>query len=376
MVKRESAWRQERPAVEEVIAKPLHRVPSMAEIAAIKPNGFRIASLFAGAGGSSLGYRMTGFKVLWASEFIAAAREVYEANAAPGTIVDGRDIREVDPNDVMGALRLAPGDLDVLDGSPPCSSFSTSGRREKGWNKVKKYSDKEQRTDDLFFEYVRFVRVLMPKVFVAENVSGLIKGAAKGYFLEILAALKSCGYAVEARLLDAQWLGVPQARQRVIFVGVREDLCKLGFAPTFPSPFPWRYSVREALGGLSAPIEPETDVSAFAIGKEAGRLSPGEQSTKFFSLVRADWAAPSPTITATGSNLSAASVIYPDGTRKFSIAELKRLCGFPDDFALSGTYGQQYERLGRAVPPVMMAAIAATIYRCVLFPARDLAKIL
>ena len=96
----------------------------MKEIARIKPNGLGLISTFAGCGGSSLGYRMAGFKVLWASEFIEAARVVYEANAAKGTIVDGRDIREVDPLEVLKAIGLKVGELDLLDGSPPCASFS------------------------------------------------------------------------------------------------------------------------------------------------------------------------------------------------------------------------------------------------------------
>ena len=377
-------------------SKPPYRVPSMTEIARIKPNGLKVISTFAGCGGSSLGYRMAGFKVLWASEFIDAARKVYEDNAAPGTIVDGRDIRLVDPLEVLRALGLKPGELDVLDGSPPCSSFSTAGKREEHWGKSKKYSDKEQRTDDLFFEYVRFIKAIKPRAFVAENVSGLVKGTAKGYFLEILAAMKACGYRVEARLLDAQWLGVPQARQRIIFQGVREDVDAV---PTFPAPFAYRYSVRDAIGDVGRIIggnyanfalrgsvipadmpspaitagvhgggphqfyvEPETDISKQAIGREYDKLNPGQASEKYFSLVRADAAEPCPTVTAAGGqNSGIACVVHPTEKRKFSIAELKRICGFPDDFALSGTYAQQWERLGRAVPPLMMKAIAATL---------------
>ncbi len=430
--------------------KPPYRVPPMAEIAAVRPNGLKVISTFAGCGGSSLGYRMAGFKVVWASEFVDAARKVYEENAAPGTIVDGRDIREVDPLDVLRLLKMKPGELDVLDGSPPCASFSTAGKREQHWGEEKKYSDKVQRTDDLFFEYVRFLKAMQPRAFVAENVSGLVKGTAKGYFLQILAAMKACGYRVEARLLDAQWLGVPQARQRIIFQGVRADL---DIEPSFPAPLPYRYSVRDALpwigrtsfstGGqkqardpdlgpddpahsitagaknathhlvedvrivpgdrgnrrrresgkahaLDEPltavmadggrntnraqfmvhVEAETDISRFAIGRESDRLSPGQQSDKYFSLVRAPLDGPSPTVTAAGggheSGNSIASVIHPTEKRKFSIAELKRICAFPDDFALSGSYAQQWERLGRAVPPLMMFAIAKEVSAALL----------
>src|SRR5262249_48769124 len=143
------------------------------------------------------------------------------------------------------------GEIDVLEGSPPCASFSTAGKRDKGWGRVRPYSDTRQRTDDLFFEFARLVAGLRPKVFVAENVSGLVKGVAKGYFLQVLPALKAAGggYRVTAKLLDAQWLGVPQARQRLFFVGVRADL---GLEPAFPAPLPYRYSIRDALPWVRA----------------------------------------------------------------------------------------------------------------------------
>lgn len=371
--------------------KPPYRVPSMTEISALPWNSFSVASTFSGCGGSSLGYRMAGFRVRWASEFIEAARDTYRANAAPYTTVDPRDIRQVKASDILDAIGMKPGELDLFDGSPPCASFSTSGKREAGWGRVKKYSDTEQRTDDLFFEYARLIQGLKPKTFVAENVSGLVKGTAKGYFLEILKTLKR-GYRVEAKLLDAQWLGVPQARQRLIFVGVREDLC---LSPAFPKPLPFRYSIQEAIPWITrvvhdtsgdrsvgdvtnrpAPtitvgvnsvnsnhfkVEAETDISRFAIGEEWDKLKPGEQSDRFFQLVKPPLDGPCPTITASGGSGSIAGVVHPTEKRKFTIPELRRICGFPDDFVLTGTYQQQWERLGRAVPPVMMMHIAAAV---------------
>lgn len=370
----------------------------MAEIREIEPNGFNVVSTFAGGGGSSTGYRMAGFKILLASEFVEAARETYRANAAPHTKIDPRDIRQVAGADILTKIGLGVGELDVFDGSPPCASFSTAGKREKGWGEVSSYSDTKQRKDDLFFEYARLIDEMRPKVFVAENVSGLVKGTAKGYFLEILAALKAAGdgYRVRAKLLDAQWLGVPQARQRLIFIGVREDL---GREPVFPKPWRFRYSIRDALpwvrsvgsirgtGGFgrslvtpgSEPcptimagggngmnmsqfgVEAEADISRFAIGREWDRIGPVGQSDKYFQLVRPDPLQPCPTITAAGGTGSIASVRHPTEKRKFSIAELKRLCGFPDDFILNGSYAEKWERLGRAVPPLMMKTIAETV---------------
>lgn len=339
------------------MTKPPYRVPSMKEIEALPWNGFSIVSTFSGCGGSCLGFEMAGYKVLWASEFIPAAQDVYRLNH-PKTILDTRDIRKVRPEDILAAIGKRPGELDVFEGSPPCASFSTAGKREAGWGKVKTYSDSKQRTDDLFFEYARILKGLRPKVFIAENVSGLIKGTAKGYFLEILAALKACGYRVKAKVLDASWLGVPQARQRLIFVGVRDDL---GLEPAFPKPMAFQYTVRDALLGVSTRIEPESDISRFAIAEDWERLGRGEER-RYPSSARPNVEKPCPTITCTGGiHTSAASVYHPTEKRKFSIAELKRICAFPDDFQLVGTYAQQWERLGRAVPPVMMAAIAKTI---------------
>jgi len=372
--------------------KPPYRVPLLEETRALEEaDGDArpvVISTFSGCGGSCLGYRMAGYRVAWASEFIPAAAETYRVNASPRSILDTRDIRKVQPEEILSAVSLRRGEVDLFDGSPPCASFSTAGKREKGWGKVKAYSDSEQRTDDLFFEYVRLLRGLQPRAFIAENVSGLVKGKAKGYFLEILRELKSCGYRVEAKLLDASWLGVPQSRVRLIFQGVREDL---GAAPVWPKPLSYRYSVGDALpwvrsitgrtGPRFARVESEIDrpmnailvsdpeqtrykvesdawMTRHATGREWEKLKAGGWSEKYFQLVRPSLESPAPTVTAAGGNAGLASVTHPTECRKFSIAELRRICGFPDDFILTGSYQQQWERLGRAVPPPVSAAVA------------------
>jgi len=401
----------------------------MPEIAALPWNGHTVISTFSGCGGSSLGYRMAGFKVVWANEFVPIAQASYIANSAPETILDKRDIKTITVSDILAATGLAVGALDLLDGSPPCQAFSTAGKRERGWGEEKRYAHgATQKNEDLFVEYIRLVRGLQPKVFVAENVSGLIKGVAKGYFKEILAALKACGYVVEVKLLDAQWLGVPQVRQRVIFMGVRTDVQR---PPAFPRPLPYRYSVRDALPWIGASegerqtthdenrqssqehlTLPPSRLKAGAYGVHEIQLekpcptvtcaSPGNDLTLVIeerhrigtehanaqrrSSVIHDTGGsvqqfditnrPCPTITIGdyGANSSHYLIAgdggketrvgrQPDGIvrRKFTIAELKRICGFPDDFILKGSYAQQWERLGNAVPPVMMFHIARTI---------------
>jgi DNA (cytosine-5)-methyltransferase 1 len=353
--------------------KPPYRVPLMSEIREIPWNGFTVASTFSGAGGSCTGYRMAGFKVVWANEFVPAAQASYKANCASDSILDCRDIKLVQASEILAATGLKVGELDIFDGSPPCQAFSTAGKREKGWGKDKSYEHgAKQKNETLFDEYVRLLRGLKPKVFVAENVSGLVKGTAKGYFLEILAALKASGYRVTCRVLDAQWLGVPQQRQRTIFVGVREDL---NIDPAHPTPLPYRYSVRDALPwiikasvathGFTKGDELTPDKPAPAVPASGGATYTGHQveavrdKRDAFGKEGSISNAPSPAIMAgTVGNLWMQG---PTEKRKFTIDELKRICAFPDDFTLCGSYAQQWERLGNSVPPLMMRAIASTI---------------
>lgn len=368
--------------------KPDYTIPTMAEIRQIKPNGFKAASTFSGCGGSSLGYKMAGFKVLWANEFVPAAQDTYRENHT-GTFLNTSDIRKITPEQFFEESGTVKGEIDLFDGSPPCASFSMAGKREEHWGKVKKYSDVQQRTDDLFYEFARMLEAIQPKVFVAENVAGLVKGTAKGYFKEIMRKLKLCGYNVKCKVLDAQWLGVPQSRQRTIFVGTRLDLNK---EPRHPIPFPYRYSIRDALPYIkrvtgrtgpqftrvesevdhpintiiaqeTARFEAEVDLENYALGKEWDKLKVGERSEKYFQLRKPDPDKPIDTVQACHGTSpgTATSCVHPYEKRKFRIDEIKRLCSFPEDFILTGNYAQQWERMGRAVPPLMMKAIAETI---------------
>ena len=311
-------------------------VPTMEQIAALSWNGFRVISTFSGCGGSCLGFRMAGFKPVFASEFIPAAQDTYRANN-PATYLDTRDIRLLTAEDIFEVTGLRRGECDVLEGSPPCASFSTAGKREAGWGAVKAYSDTKQRTDDLFFEFARILNGVQPRVFVAENVKGLTMGKARGYLKEILASLRGCGYRVKCAVLDAQFFGVPQHRERLIFIGVRDDL---GIEPTFPKP-----------QGKPVPLNAVLPHIAASTSNSAHKptIKPASQ--------------PASTIVAQGPSDESGMAIdrHAAQKRKFTIPELRRICGFPDDFVLTGTYAQQYERLGRAVPPPMMAAVAAHI---------------
>jgi len=369
----------------ELDAAGTYSTPTMAEVNAARgSSGLRGVSLFAGGGGSSTGWALAGFSVLWANEFTRHAAATYRANHAE-TIVDERSIRDVKPEEILEVLSLKPGELDFLDGSPPCDAFSTAGKRDKGWGKKKAYytGQHRQRTDDLFFEYIRILEGLRPRAFIAENVSGLIKGRAKGRFIQIVKALKAIGYRVEVKVLDAQWLGVPQCRQRVIFQGSRD-----GRELRWPKPHTKRISMREAIGterGLvgvapkrwtsgkrfhssnPAPVVMKDGIAGSArhqVLLEAGHepLPPSRRKAyerrRGVQLHQAVAGEPAPTITISSPGND---VGHWEGPRKLTIPELKAICSFPADYKLLGSYAEQWAICGMSVPPLMMFEIAKCV---------------
>jgi DNA (cytosine-5)-methyltransferase 1 len=356
--------------------KNKYKVPTMKEIENINWNGCKVVSTFSGGGGSCLGYRMAGYKVVYANEFVEEAQKTYKINH-PHSYLDTRDIRSVTGESILKITGLKKGEIDIFDGSPPCCAFSTAGSRESGWGKLKSYSDnKVQRVDDLFFEYARLLKELQPKVFIAENVSGLIKGKAKGYFNNILSELKSCGYRVKAGVLNAMWLGVPQSRERVIFIGVRNDL---NIEPSFPKPFDYYYTLSDAFLDLEND-EKEVEMLLKSIQrykifsvlqkmpKNPKKAIKGSSvmNGSYFNLSRESMYQPCSTICQSNGQPNASGNIHPLYDRKFTIAELKRITSIPDDFILTGKFSQQWERLGRMVPPLMMKAIAENVYKEIL----------
>lgn len=324
-------------------------------------NGYNIASTFSGAGGSSFGYRIAGFNVQYANEFVETAAKSYEANM-PSTFVDRRDIRLVKGSEI---LEKCGGKVDVFDGSPPCQPFSTAGAGSRRWGVEKSYGDHSQRADDLFDEYLRLVDEIQPKVFVAENVAGMTKGTAKGIFIQVMQQLRKCGYQVEARLLDASWLGTPQRRIRTIIVGVRDDLQR---QPRFPDPLPYQYHICDALPALSgadiwigreqyrgvrrypaAGLMPTITLQGSCLVRHLQISLPPD------SMTNEGWADPVPPV-----GWPKASEGHP-GRRLMDISEIKLLAGFPADYTFDGTYIPQWERIGNSVPPPMACAIGKAV---------------
>ena len=336
---------------------------------------FKVVSLFAGGGGSSTGYRLAGGKILAINEFIPAAQEAYAKNY-PETHIFKQDVRKLTGKIILETLNLKSGELDILDGSPPCSSFSLAGLREKGWGKEKKYSDSSQVTDDLFFEFARIIKEVQPKVFIAENVKGITMGAAKSLLGSeqtdmfgahedtIYHTLVNAGYKVRFKVISAKDYGVPQSRARTIFIGVRNDINK---KISYPKPLDSKVTLMDAFQGLEHTEAEllECNIDKYAIGAELRKIKQGEASEKYFSLVKQRENRYSDTLTQTAGVISAAGIAHWDN-RKFTVKEAIRIMSFPDDYYLGENYRNKIERLGRAVAPLMMAAVAKHVYNTIL----------
>lgn len=313
-----------------------------------------VISTFAGTGGSSLGYHWAGFKELLAIDFDSHAVECFKLNF-PDVPVWHRSVIEVTGKEIMDFCNLKSGELDVFDGSPPCQGFSTAGKREV-----------RDPRNDLFNHYCRLVTELQPKVFVMENVTGMAKGVMRGRFIEIMNTLKSMNYIVKCKQMNAKYYGVPQSRERLIFIGVRKDLKK---GPIFPIPTNKITTFRTATKdmkevGESRPlgeivskmvnIQPKnlwsTDVKLYK--KIKGNIA-GSMSLKW-----ASWGNPIGTLPK--SEISLTGIVHPDRKRYISINEAKLLCSFPESWVFPNRK-IGIERLGNAVMPKMMQAIAETI---------------
>jgi DNA (cytosine-5)-methyltransferase 1 len=183
----------------------------------------KVFSCFACGGGSTMGYKLAGFDVIGCNEIDPKMMEVYKANHNPKyaflesiTTFKNREL----PEELFY--------LDILDGSPPCSSFSMAGNRQKDWGKEKKFREgqQEQVLDTLFFDFIDLAKRLQPKIVIAENVKGLLIGDAKQYVSRIYKEFDEAGYYCQHFLLNASKMGVPQRRERVFFICLRKDLAE------------------------------------------------------------------------------------------------------------------------------------------------------
>jgi DNA-cytosine methyltransferase len=358
---------------------------------------FTVVSTFAGGGGSSTGYRLGGGKILLVNEFIPEAVETYKANY-PLTPVEMIDIRKITRRggrqyvlDWFKSYGIDEGEYDILDGSPPCSTFSTSGKgKKKIEEKNVKYSDTTQdRIGMLIHDFVYMANCTKPKVCVIENVPSI---KSSDVFFNALNRLRRWGYKVNFKVLCSSNFGVPQRRNRLIVLAVRPDICrKVGInsdddiLDIYPQGSIYEPTLRDGLQGVFVDLQQRSYLLMTSIkssGYELIKSIPKNPShpmkladvdpdwTSDFNLVRASWEHPSPTLTQMGQQGGRGGIHHPNEDRVFTTNELKRLMGLPDDFHLTGTFNQKAERCGRMVTPNLYKHLSRSIFEKVILPSR------
>lgn len=333
-------------------------------------NKGKVFSCFACGGGSTMGYKLAGFDVLGCNEIDPKMIEAYKVNHNP-------KYAYLEPIQTFKLRKDLPKELyelDILDGSPPCSSFSMAGSREDGWGKEKKFREGQakQVLDNLFFDFIDLANELKPKIVVAENVAGLMMGNAKEYVKKIYIAFKDAGYElrIEPYLLDASKMGVPQRRKRVFFVAIRTDLSEqfmeqkdmFQVAPKLDLEF----NEKEIFWD-----EFETDDKTPTLTSKRAlqlwsEIKPGQtfadhpDSNSGFGAYKLERLRALPTITSVFRPNSGTGLLHPEIPRILN--KIEYCCGgsYPQDYNfLNNQYGYL---IGMSVPPVMTAQIASNIY--------------
>lgn len=336
-------------------------------------NKGKVFSCFACGGGSTMGYKLAGFDVIGYLDIDKRMAEMYERNHKPKfgfiegiqTFKNRLDL----PSELFN--------LDILDGSPPCSSFSMCGNREKDWGKEKAFKEgqTEQVLDTLFYDFIDLARRLQPKVVIAENVTGILKGNARDYVRKVIVGFENAGYLVQEFELDSSQMEVPQKRVRVFFIAIRKDLAKI-----LPKPFSLLFSEFPDLN-LNFAREPIPFDAIRTDGIDDGSWTPHDQKIwekriygdrKYSDvLVRTENRNSNfnssfiygnrvvPTIASSeGSKLT-----LFDEPRKMNSTEMILSQSFPLDYDFGSTKNAKIQyTVGMSVPPIMMAHLANRIY--------------
>lgn len=349
----------------------MHKFPYKWNLADGYPdkNGYKVFSCFACGGRSTMGYKLAGFEVLGMNEIDPKMAECYIANHKPQYSyvepIQSFKNRDDLPPELYG--------LDILDGSPPCSSFSMVGNREKDWGKEKKFREgqAEQVLDTLFFDFIDLAEKLQPKIAMAENVKGILLGSARDYVWAIRQAFDKAGYHVEHWTLDASKMGVPQRRERVFFIALRNDLLDkipAGMKTDMFNPMP------ELNLEFNEPGIPFSEITLEngTISREMtirsqeiwDKVDPGKSYASVtgndgFGWIKASMNKPLPTITA-GDYRGSSGLFHPLEKRNLFNEERALAGTFPIDYNYNA-YLQPTYLIGMSVPPIMTAQIATRI---------------
>lgn len=324
------------------------------------PHNLKVFWTFVGGGGSTMGYKLAGFHHLGGVEIDPKMAKIYQTNHHSKYFYL-EDIRDFNlRTDIPEELY----DLDILDGSPPCSTFSMAGHREETrWKqKMFKEGQKKQVLDELVLVFCDTVEKLKPKVVIMENVPWLIAGRAKKYAIEVFDRLENIGYEVQIFRLNSATMGVPQARERIFFIARRRDLQLPNLQLYFKEPPVYFGEIVDKGSTSHKPLWQ-------SIIKRRPYVEYGDQNIKFadakyrnlntfnafFSTYILYDNIVAPTLTSSGAN------VYYNDVRNLNDTEYIRISSFPTDFDFCNTSVRYV--CGMSVPPLMTARIAEEIKR-------------
>jgi len=309
-----------------------------------------------------MGYKLAGFDVVAANDIDEQMARHYKRNHNP------KHYFLCPIKELIGKLPSELIEIDLLDGSPPCSSFSMAGNREKDWGNKKHFREGQavQVLDDLFFDFLDLVEHVKPKIVVAENVKGMIVGNAKGYAREVLRRFDQLGYDVQLFLINGADCGLPQRRERVFFVAARKEYSvpKITISPKQR----W-ISASEAFASVdnkdediedAMRLDPDSVANEFWSKTQPGcsfsqASMKGRGKASFFNWTKLHPSEPSLTIPAHWQTM-----FHWKEQRRLTLAELRVLSSFPDDYSFDSVSVGGY-MMGMSVPPYMMATVADAI---------------
>lgn len=335
---------------------PLKTGPwNLSDLKNIIPNNKKVFSCFHCGGGSTMGYKLAGYEVLGGVEIDPEMMAIYKANHNPkySYLMGVQQFKNI----LNESLPKELFELDILDGSPPCSSFSMAGSREDAWGENKKFREgqAEQVLDDLFFDFIDIAKKLQPKVVVAENVKGLIIGKAKGYVKKIYQSFNNAGYDVQLFLLNAAFMGVPQKRERTFFIARKKGLNLPEIRLNFNEK---PLSVKDVSGDINTAgkqLTTKLQINYWNKTKPGDGLGSvgGFNSQKKISAYE-------PCLTQTASTRH----WHWEAPNQISDELVIRLQTFPDDYKFNNQDVAYF--CGMSVPPFMMQRVADQIFKQLL----------
>ena len=324
--------------------------------------------LFAGAGGLALGIEKAGFDTIGLVEFDSAAAETLKHNRPNWNVIHD-DIANISKLDLEDYFSITKGELDLLSGGAPCQSFSYAGKR----------LGLEDTRGTLFFHYAVFLEKLQPKMFLFENVKGLTSHDKGKTYSTILNVFESEGYTVQSKVLNSWDYGVAQKRERMIMVGIRNDLTdKITFE--YPDKHEYKPVLRDILD--NCPPSPgiqysENKRKIFELVPPGGywRDIPEDIAKEYMKstwemgggrtgiLRRMSLDEHSLTV-LTSPTQKQTERCHPIEARPFTVRENARIQSFPDDWEFKGSVGNQYKQVGNAVPVNLAYEVGKKILEC------------